>query len=325
MPSSIKVRNWKEYNTSLEKRGEIIFHIEEEYYENLYYQGIQKRGGAIVYSKQMYEFIATIRIVFKLPIRAAIGFAKGLLRKIHEGKVVTVPHFSHASREINKLSIKIKSYTNQKSGIALSFDSTGVSVHNTSGWHQRKHGKKNKTSPHEKWKKVHIGMDLKSGQILDVMVTHSNLNDCEVVSEMLDNLGELKDRIETIIGDGAYDTYEVYEKAHEINVKVIVPPDITSKAQDELSNRRAYKDYLRDRDKTIKFIRQYDDFETGRKEWKKISGYHERSKIESTMYRFKKTHGFSLIHKKDDGIINEIKIKANILNRMLALGRAQYA
>jgi len=37
MPTIKKVRNWKEYNRSLEKRGEIIFTIHEEYYQKLYY------------------------------------------------------------------------------------------------------------------------------------------------------------------------------------------------------------------------------------------------------------------------------------------------
>jgi hypothetical protein len=42
-----KVRNWKDYNRSLKKRGAIIFSFDEKYYCELYYSEEQKRGGKV--------------------------------------------------------------------------------------------------------------------------------------------------------------------------------------------------------------------------------------------------------------------------------------
>jgi hypothetical protein len=322
MPTIKKVRNWNEYNRNLEKRGEIIFHIEEEYGKKLYYQGDQKRGGLRKYTKEMYEMILIVSTLLKFPLRASVGFVKGLLYKLN-GKECEVPNFGHASRMIKELDLNIKSYTRKTDNISLCFDSTGVSIHDTSGWHQRKHGGKDK-SPNERWKKVHITTDLNTGQILSMEVTESNVNDCEVVDKMMNNLNCDKKNIKEILGDGAYDLYDLYKKGFEIGAKVIVPPDTTSKAQDELKKGRKKLEYLKQRDETIKFIRQYENFELGRKKWKEISGYHQRSKIEATMFRWKRTHGFGVRYRSKESMKNEAIVKVNILNKMIDIGRAMY-
>lgn len=103
------------------------------------------------------------------------------------------------------------------------------------------------------------------------------------------------------------------------------PPAKTSKAQDERNKRKIQKiDYLEPRDAIIKSIRDFDDFDEGLKHWKKTSGYHRRSLIESCMFRFKRTFGFNLHHKTDNARKNEMIAKINVLNLMASFGRAEY-
>lgn len=319
-----KVRNWSEYNKSLEKRGEIIIYMTEKFYNEMYYTGKRKVGGVQQYTDKMFEFTVAIKSIMKLPLRATVGFIKTILNKIYS-KEHKVPNFGHISRMVQKLNLEVNRYDNQNygDGIVLAFDSTGVSIHSTSGWHQRKHGGKT-LDPNERWKKIHVAMDLQTGMVLDVEMTDSNTNDCTVVKDMVNNIKE-DNKIDTIIGDGAYDTFEVYQIAHELGANVIIPPDTTSKAQDELKNPpKKKKEYLKDRDEAIKFIRQFDNFKEGRKEWKKMSGYYKRSNIEALMNRFKSTFGFSLKFKKEKSRVNEVKIKMTVLNTMLTYGRAEY-
>jgi len=67
MPNSQnKVRNWKEYNESLKKRGKIIFSFDENYLSKLYYYEEQARGGVRLYSEGMYEFLLTIKVMLNL-------------------------------------------------------------------------------------------------------------------------------------------------------------------------------------------------------------------------------------------------------------------
>lgn len=46
MPTAQRVRNWRDYKTSLRRRGEIIFSFEGNYIREIYYDGPQARAGA---------------------------------------------------------------------------------------------------------------------------------------------------------------------------------------------------------------------------------------------------------------------------------------
>jgi len=208
-------------------------------------------------------------------------------------------------------------------GMELAFDSTGVNVYSTSGWHQRRYGKESLCRKRDQWKKIHIVMDLDNQQVMSMEFTESNVNDCEVIGSLS---REIKGKVKSVRADGAYDTEEFYSIIEDWGAQAMIPPARTSKAQDELKNKpKQKKRYLHQRDKTIKEIRKYEDFDEGLKSWKIQSGYHRRSLIESFMFRLKKTFGFNLQHKTDRARRNEIIIKINILNQMASYGRAQYS
>lgn len=94
MPSIKKVRNWREYNKNLVRRGAIIFTFDEKYLEELYFSESQKRGGARIYSEKMYEFLLTIKVMLRFPWRATIGFASGMLKRmgIDQAKIPDYVH-----------------------------------------------------------------------------------------------------------------------------------------------------------------------------------------------------------------------------------------
>lgn len=323
MSKTQKIRNWKDYNEALVKRGEIIFSFDESYLKKLHYSGKQNPGGIRRFSHSMYEYLLTIKVLLRLPWRATIGLARAILRRVYK-KDIHLPNFAHAAREVNKLNLKIKSYSKEQiaSGMEIAFDSTGVNVYTTSGYHQRKYGKESLYRKRDQWKKVHFAIDLNEQQILSMAYTKSNINDCEVVSELSKNI---KGKVRKIIADGAYDTEETHKLIDDWGAQAIIPPAITSKAQHELKNKKPYKEYLKQRDEIINRIRKEEDFKTGLKQWKIESGYHRRSLIESCIFRFKRIFGFYLHQKQEKGRRNEIITKVNILNKMALLGRPQYS
>lgn len=321
MPDIKKVRNWKDYNIGLKNRGRVIFSFSKNYLEDLYFTGKRNKGGVRQYSSKMYELILYVKVLFRLPWRAAVGFTEGLVEQLFPNKAIKVPNFGHASREAGKLELKIKQY-NIKEDMEIAFDSTGVNVYTTSGWHQRKYGKDSKCRKREQWKKIHIAIDINTNQSLVSELTDSNTNDCEVFNKMIN---EIKGSIKSVRADGAYDTYEVYQKIDEWGAKAIIPPAKTSKAQDELKKRsKIIKGYLKQRDETIYSIRKYDTFEEGLKNWKKDSQYNRRSIVEAFMFRFKRTFGFYLHNKTENGRKNEMTAKLGLLNFMTSLGMPKY-
>lgn len=325
MPTIKKIRNWKEYNKSLEKRGELIFHFSEEYLSGLYFKGGQKRGGKKIYSPLMFEYILVARVVLKLSLRASIGFARGLLLRAYGIEDARIPNFGHASREIKKLQLRIKSDVKCDSNISISFDSTGISITNASGWHQHKYGNKDYKYG-DKWRKLHISVDLESGQILSSELTASNVNDCEAVPDLMAGISEFQDNIVSVSADKAYSTSNIYTMLNKRGIKAVIPVKRTAKMQNELKEKpKELNKHLIDRDNIIKFIRQYDDFESGIKVWKEFTGYHNRSRIEATMFRYKNAFGNAFIFKNESSRSKETIVKINVLNKMMALGKANYA
>lgn len=316
-----KIRNWKEYNSGLIKRGQILLSFEEDFLDTLYYQAPRCRGGRKIYSPKMYEYLLTIKVMLRLPWRATVGFAKSLLQKAYPTRIIQIPDYAHTSREARILDLKIKPINLNEEGLELAFDSTGLNVYSTSGYHQRKHG----TGLHrqkDQWKKVHIGLELNTMQIVCMSYTDSRTNDCEVVQELCD---QVKRNIVSMRADGAYDTNEFYEMLHHQGTKILIPPALTSKAQDELKKApKIKKEYLKQRDDAIHFIRQYETFEEGLKQWKISSGYHRRSLVEATMFRLKRIFGFHLHLQTEQGRTNELITKINLLNKMAAIARAEY-
>ena len=319
-----KVRNWKEYNKSLKKRGTIIFSFDQKYLLDLYYSGKQKRGGKRKYSIAMYEYLLNIKVLFRLPWRATIGLAEELLKKALPGKQITVPDYAHASREVNKLKLKVKQYAAQNlTGMEIALDSTGIRIYKSSDWHQSRHGVNNDHHSMDKWRKIHIAMDLDTMQIQGMEYTPSTVNDCEVVSELSKSV---HGKVKSVRADGAYDTKETYKIINGWGAKPIIPPNAGSKMQDELKRKPKIKvTYLLPRDAAINAIKKHNDFYEGIRQWKIANNYHRRSLIESCMFRLKSTFGFHLQQKTEQGRRNEMIVKINLLNLMASYGRAQYS
>lgn len=85
-----------------------------------------------------------------------------------------MPNFGHASRMLSKLKFKVNRYTKASSNIVLSLYGTGLKIHSLFEWHERKHARQKKLDANKKWKKLHLGVDLNTGQILYCKLTKSS-------------------------------------------------------------------------------------------------------------------------------------------------------
>ncbi|WPP50281.1 transposase [Catalinimonas niigatensis] len=116
-------------------------------------------------------------------------------------------------------------------------------------------------------------------------------------------LGEVEGKVNTFYGDGAYDKKKVRKAVNKMGAKAIVPPPKNAvKSRDNLPG-------LGERDQAIDRIEQI-----GRKEWKKEVGYHQRSLSETAMHRYKMTIGNTLMARKMENQVTEIRVGCLILN-----------
>ena len=85
----------------------------------------------------------------------------------------------------------------------LLVDSTGLKLCGAGEWLIEKHG----THARRSWKKLHIGLDAETGQIVASALTDRDVDDASQVRSLLD---QVSDEVASFTADGAYDQSSTY-------------------------------------------------------------------------------------------------------------------
>jgi IS5 family transposase len=301
-----KVRNWREYNQALVDRGSVLFWINEEalrkWQED---KRTGKRGKPRIYSNVAILTALTVQQVFRLPLRGTEGFMTSILKQI--GSERKAPDFSTLSIRGKTLPVKIRVRPITKEPVHIVVDATGVKVYGEGEWKVRQHG----LSKRRTWKKLHIGVDEKTGDILFGEATGNNTADCEMLEPLFRQLPK-EIRIRQVSADGAYDKRMCYAAITSRGVKQIaIPPQKNAR----ISQHGNSKAEPLPRDENIRRIR-----EAGRSHWKEESHYHKRSLAETAMFRLKtiftdKVRAKTLINQRI-----QLLLRCRALNLMTTLG-----
>jgi hypothetical protein len=118
-----------------------------------------------------------------------------------------------------------------------------------------KHGAQKRRS----WKKLHLGVDADTGEIVATTLTSHDVDDGSQVAPPLDQVGG---PVASFTGDGAFDRKDVYDEivARHPDAPVIVPPRSTA----VLSS--AAETVPTQRDRHLQFIAKH-----GRMNWQKAT------------------------------------------------------
>lgn len=298
MPESkdiYKPRNWKAYNESLCRRGSLTLWLSDRVYRH--WRDITNQSkvvGEKHYPDLIIELCLTIKQVYHLPLRQSTGFLQSIFSLMGLSDLV-VPNYSTLSRRSAGLPVKIREQSpNRKIHIAV--DSTGLKVYGEGEWKVRKHG----VSKRRTWRKLHLGIDVDTQQIVSCVLTDNSIDDAEKASELLE---QLETPLGNFYGDGAYDKKKCRKAVHQSGGKIIVPPPKNAVIHE---NEPAE---LISRNRDVERIEQI-----GRAEWKVEAGYHKRSLSEVAMHRYKSSIGNTLSTRKFENQVTEAKIGCHILN-----------
>ena len=189
----------------------------------------------------------------------------------------------------------------------LLVDSTGLRLCGPGEWLVEKHGTRRRRS----WRKLHIGVDAETGQILASELTTSDVDDGSQVEPLLD---QIAGPLASFTGDGAYDQAGVYGTVgkHHPDAEVIVPPRSTAVLSEDAETTPTQ------RDRHLQSIAEH-----GRIGWQKRSGYTRRALVETAISRLKRVIGDALRSRTDGRRATEVAIAISALNRMLELGRPE--
>lgn len=297
-PTKYRTTNWPEYNAALKRRGSLEVWFDPGMAWFAVPDG--RAGRPLRFSAQAIEFCLTLKGLFQLPLRQVTGLVQSLLRMT--GLDWPVPDYTTLCRRQRTLPVELGGRPSS-GGLHLLVDSTGIKIMGEGEWKTRKHG----ASRRRQWRKVHIGIDAGTLDIRAIEGTTNAAGDAPTLPDLLAQIPD-EERIVSVGGDGAYDTKDCHAAIAERGADPIIPV------------RRNGRSWTKDgpgvdaRNETLRAMKYL-----GRTIWKKWSGYHRRSLVETKMHCFKLL-GSRLAARTFERQITELKVRAAILNRFSQIG-----
>jgi hypothetical protein len=299
-----RVTNWATYDASLRARGSLTVWFTAEAMEAWKAEPRTGRGGQPRYSDLAIATALTLRAVFRLALRQTEGLIGSVLQLL--GLDLPVPDHSTQSRRAETLEVPRPKAGSEP--VHLLVDSTGLKFCGPGEWLVEKHGTKRRRS----WKKLHLATDADTGRIVASVLTDKEADDGSQVGPLLERIDG---SVAIFIGDGSFDRDDVYAEvaARHPDAAVIVPPRASAVPSDMAETTPTQ------RDAHLRCIA-----ERGRMGWQRASGYNWRALVEADIARWKRVIGDGLRSQTDGRQASEVAIAADVLNRMLELGRPEY-
>ena len=161
------------------------------------------RGGQPRYSGLAITTALTLRAVFRLALRQTEGLIASVLRLL--GLDLAAPDHSTISRRGETLPVSRPRPGREP--VHLLVDSTGLKLCGPGEWLVEKHAARTRRS----WRKLHIGVDADTGEIIAAELTSKDVDDGSQVGPLLE---QIAGPVASFTGDGAlYDRDDVY---HEV-------------------------------------------------------------------------------------------------------------
>ena len=157
------------------------------------------------------------------------------------------------------------------------------------------------------WRKIHLGVDEQTLEVRAVEVTGSHIGDAPVLPDLLGQI-PADEQIGSVTADGAYDTRKCHDTIADRGAHAVIPPRINAKPwKAATTGAMARNEALR----AAKYL--------GRALWRRWSGYHRRSRVETKMHCVKLLDQ-RLIAGDFDRQVAEIQVRIALLNGYTALG-----
>jgi len=299
-----RLRNWSQYNRSLRQRGSLTLWFSEDVRAAWGVQQQQRtgqRGAPRRHSEMAILCMATLAEVYHLPLRATEGFLRSLVKLLDVE--LRVPDYTTVCRRRRTLEVQLPRLRKTEP-LHVVVDASGLKVYGEGEWKVRQHGWRR----HRTWRKLHLCVDAATMECVAVAVSTNSFKDSQLLPELL---AQVSDDIKQVSADGAYDTRRCYKAIAERGARAVIPPQHNAKIW-EHGNLKAEP---HQRDENLRAIRQQ-----GRRKWKQESGYHQRSKAETQVFRVKTIFDERVSARSFAGQAAQLLIRCAALNTMTHCG-----
>jgi hypothetical protein len=261
-----------------------------------------KRGHPRTYTATAMATMATLQEIYPLGLRQTEGLmeSRGELRHL----AVALPDYSTLRRRRATLEIP-RPRTRGRGALPVGVDRTGGKVFGEGEGKVRQHG-----YPYRRtWRKVHLGIEEASGEIVAAVGTTNNYPDSQLLPDLL---AQVDEEIAQVSGDGGDDRRTCYEASRARHARATIPPQRKAKSWPH-GHTRAER---LARDENLRRIGQL-----GRAAWERESGDHRRSLAETAMFRRKTLFSERVTARGFAGQAAQVLVRCAALNRMTQLGR----
>mgnify|MGYP002397114877 CR=1 FL=1 len=289
--------SWSDYNEALIRRGEVLLDVGfvsdwSGELDGMNYDG--KLGRPFEFPDSYIEFIAFLKIGFKLPYRMVQGAVRALSKVIR----IEEMHFTHMRRRIlaKKPLMKVEE-TDEP--LTLVVDSSGLST-TRKGAYIEKMWRKQK----RKFVKLHIAVDKKTKKIVEFRVTGSGTADTKKLPPMV-KAALKKNRITKVYADTAYDSRGNFNLLDDLKIEPVIKvrKDSTTKAKGSPLRRR----------EVILFKK------LGYEGWKSLKDYGKRWLVEIVFSTFKRVLGEELFSRRFHSQKIEASFKVLLYNKFMTV------
>jgi hypothetical protein len=305
--SRYRVTNWREYNESLVRRGDITFWFDEDVIDAWEHDNAEwKVGRPYVYSDLAIETLLTLRELFRLPYRQTEGLGRSLAALM--GANIAIPDFTSLQKRAAKMDVRINITSAARQPIHIVVDGSGLKVYGEGEWKVRWH----RLERRREWRKLHLAVDPNTQEIVAQVLTASNRADASQVEPLLN---QVKQPVEKFYADGGYDHGSVYDALAQRQIA----PIISLRKNAAIRQHGNCAAARLPRDENLRQVRRW-----GPRGWKRRVGYHRRSLVETAFWRLKRSFGETLKNRHLDNQKTEAALRCKLLNHFAHLGLPKF-
>jgi hypothetical protein len=207
-------KSWHDYSESLIERGRVLIDVSFLKSSNKEIKKMNKGkvGAPFQYSDSYVEFLAFLKIGFKIPYRMVQGIVRGLSEYVRIEEI----HFTHIRRRMIKIKPSIVNDIDNEEPITLVVDASGLTVSKKGDYIEEKWIRKKK-----EFIKLHIAVDAKSKKVISFRITRGNVHDakkfCPLVRE-----SSRKYSIDKVYADKAHDNRRNFNLLERLDVEPVI-------------------------------------------------------------------------------------------------------
>ena len=204
-----------DYNESLVERGRVLIDVSflKSANDEIKKMNKGKVGAPFQYPYSYIEFVAFLKVGFKIPYRTVQGIVRGLSEYLR----IEEMHFTHIRRRILKIKPSVRNLgfegEEDDKPITLIVDASGLTISKKGDYIEEKWIREKK-----EFVKLHIAVDEKSKKVVSFRITKGNVHDTKKFGPLVKESAKRHD-VDKVYGDKAYDNRKNFNILDDMNAE----------------------------------------------------------------------------------------------------------